>query len=455
MCPDDPRGKVSGVMRDHSQHVQVSRDAGVARMLEMLEKSGFREKAASSIEHVPLAHSFGYVLAQDVVAKTDIPNALTCKMDSVAFHWDDFKDLAEGEIPDTSTWVRGIDWQFANTGIAMPKGFDTAIVIEHAQVSDDEQHITIDAVPTERFAGTRQPGSTKEKGDICVKAGCIITADVAASISSAGYSSIDVVRKPRVSFLPTGNELVPANLPFSESAPGFYAGYGHVFESNSVLTRGKVAKWGGEFVLFDIVPDEYEVIKANICQAVKTSDIVVLNAGSSKGSDDWSVEVLDEIGEMVFHQVSHGPGHHSFAAVVDGTPVIGISGPPGGASFTLGFYLYPVMREWLGLSTQQKTVKAKLVGEFGKTMFGNKGGKPEKPAGEKRPPEADKPGDKFTSVRFVELGQDDAGTLTALPIERAAANAPGAGTTAIYMMESGPGAEPPQPGDMIEVELRP
>lgn len=441
-------------MRDHSNHIQLTRDEGVKKMLAELHSAGFDEKARKSVERISLTEAFGRVLAQDIVAKTDVPNALTCRMDSVALHWEDFANLAEGELPDTSKWVRGKDWQFANTGIAMPKGFDTAIVIENVKVSDDEQSIEILALPSKCGAGTSAVGSKMKRGDVVLNAGCKITPDVAATISSAGYSSVLVVRRPRVSFLPTGNELVPANLPFSPSTPDFYAGYGHVFESNSILTRGRVEQWGGTFTCFDIVPDDYEQIKAAIVEAVNTSDIVVLNAGSSKGSDDWSVEVLDELGKMIYHQVSHGPGHHSFAAIVDGTPVIGISGPPGGASFTLGFYLRPVMNQWLGLDTEPTTVQAKLSGTFGKNHFARKNIESMKPVGENRPPEATGPNAKFTSVRFVRLNLDEDGTLLATPVERGELPPTEIENTAIFMLESGPDDNFPKEGDMITVELR-
>ncbi|MDU5612830.1 MAG: molybdopterin biosynthesis protein, partial [Slackia sp.] len=150
-------------MRDHSKHIQLSREEAVAQTLAMLDElpegfgwrgallqaAGASDDTATAharnvrrklVERVSLAESIGRVLAYDVVAQNDMPSALTCAMDSIALHWSDFADLPEGQLPDTGAWVRGVDWQFANTGVAMPEGFDTAIVIEHAQVSADEQH---------------------------------------------------------------------------------------------------------------------------------------------------------------------------------------------------------------------------------------------------------------------------------------------------------------------------
>ena len=209
-------------MRDHSQHIQLSREDAVAATLAALDAQpegfGWRGRAASAdhagkverklVERVSLAESVGRVLAYDVCAANDMPSALTCAMDSIALHWSDFADLVDGEMPDTSSWVRGRDWQFANTGVAMPEGFDTAIVIEHAQVSADEQHVIIDAAPSRPGAGTRPVGSTMRRGDVLGRAGQLITPDLAARMGSGNNGSVPVVRRPRVAFIPTGNELV-------------------------------------------------------------------------------------------------------------------------------------------------------------------------------------------------------------------------------------------------------
>ena len=279
-------------MRDHSKHIQISREEVVSGLLAACDFS-------PKTEMVRLDESFRRVLGEDVVAACMLPNVLTCRMDSIAVHWSDF---VEG-MPDTSGWVRGKDWEFANTGVAMPEGFDTAIVIEHVVVSDDEQRVEIDAAPSAQFAGTSAIGSRLKPGDVLAKAGEIITPDIAARIAGGNVTSVAVRRKPRVAFVPTGNELVPAG---SAVVPT-----GKNIESNSLVVRGKVEAWGGVFLPFDIVPDDPDLIVQAVKKACACADIVVLNAGSSKGSDDWSVEQLEEIGTIICHQVNHGPAHHS------------------------------------------------------------------------------------------------------------------------------------------------
>lgn len=459
-------------MRDHSKHIELSREQAVRNMLEALgpdfgwtcpfegeqapeerapidlaagdvartEGDHEREVTRKLVETVPLSQAAGRVLARSLHSRIDVPNALTCCLDSIAVHWADFED----GMPDTSEWVRGRDWTFANTGIAMPAGFDTAVVIENVEVSADEQRVTLLEAPSAQYAGTRPAGSNMHAGDLLCRAGKTLTPDDIARIASGNRTCAPVVRKPRVAFIPTGNELVAAGSVSVET--------GKNLETNSCVVRGKVEQWGGVFVPFEIVPDKPELIVEAVREACEIADIVVLNAGSSKGSDDWSVEQMEEIGQIICHQTNHGPGHHSSYAIVDGTPVVGISGPSGGASFTLNFYLRPLMRRFLGLTPEPKRIPARLTEAFPAKDHAGKQAK--KHGGESKPPEATSPEAIFYGIKFVDLKLGDDGVLRATPVKGHAGSAPTLHANAYYMMPSAPGMEPPAPGDIIWVELR-
>lgn len=437
-------------MRDHSKHIEMSREEAVAAML---ERCSFPQAAGAGTEElVPVAESYGRVLARDVESLVDKPNKLQCCMDSIAVHWDAF----ENGMPDTSRWVRGIDWEFANTGVAMPDGYDAAIVIEHVTVSDDERHVAIDAAPSARFAGTRAPGSQMKRGDVLARAGEVITADTAARIASGNVTAAPVRTRPRVAFIPTGDELV---------APGGPIEAGRNIETNSLLFRGKVEKWGGVPLVFDIVPDDPELIKAAIRRACAMADIVVLNAGSSKGSEDWNCEQMEELGEVICHETNHGPGHHSSYALVDGTPVVGISGPPAGASFTLNFYLRPLMMEFLGRSPEPERIPVRLAAPFpAKRGHGDKLGDEKKGDGEAKGssvkvagevrPSIVAPGATFFGIKFLSVEALPDGTLAGTPLPGRPGSPEAESANAYYMMPSGPGVEPPAVGDVIWVEMR-
>ena len=126
-----------------------------------------------------------------------------------------------------------------------------------------------------------------------------------------------------------------------------------------------------------VASDSPSAIEAAIREACAVADIVVLNAGSSKGSGDWACEVMESIGTMICHQTNHGPGHHSSYAMVDGVPIVGISGPSAGAAVTLGFYLRPLIRAALSLnpapivvvSDRVKSVRSGILADVAPTVL--------------------------------------------------------------------------------------
>ena len=432
-------------MRDHSKHVEFTRDQALAALL---EASHF----APAIETLPVGEAFGRVLAVDTKAQLDMPNCLTCNMDSVAVRWADFEEAAKiGVVPDTSAWIRGVEWEFANTGIGMPEGFDTAIVIEHVTVTEDAdgtQHVAFEAPPTKKYAGTTPAGARMHKGDVLVEAGSTLSPLLISLIASGNNTEVQVFAKPVVGFIPTGNELV---------VPGSDVARGKNIETNSLVAKGKIEGWGGICRVFDIVPDDPEAIRATGLEAARTCDIVVLNAGSSKGNDDWNIEMLEEVGTVLYHETNHGPGHHSSGSVVEGKPVVGISGPPGGAAFTMDFYLYPLMMHWFGLPAELDKLQVRLGKMFPKSGPNPSAGK--KPGedagkGEVRPTIVTE-GKEFFGVKQLQFYQEeDSAELWAMPASSTHAKPVEADTMDCYYLLSS--ARPaPLYGEILEVDVRP
>ena len=222
-------------MRDHSSHIELNREEAIRTLLDVCRFS-------PEHEIVPIEKAVGRVLAEDVFAQLDMPNCLTCKMDSVAVHWSDF----ENGMPDTTGWVKGVNWDFANTGVGMPEGFDTAITVEHVLLSDSDTSIAFDALPSGKFAGTVPRGNNMKKGDLLVAAGTVVTPLLAAHILSGNNTEISVIKKPRVTFIPTGNELVKAPGKATASSVENPVSRGKNIETNSVMISGKIRAWGGE-----------------------------------------------------------------------------------------------------------------------------------------------------------------------------------------------------------------
>ena len=319
-------------MRDHSGYIEKTRHQA---MQDVLDLWVFERRA----ETVPVTEALGRVSAEDVLSKNTLPNKLTSNMDGIAVRFDAFEDGA----PDTDVWTRGVDWQFCNTGIGMPDGFDTAIPIEWVRVSEDDQHVALDRLPERRGNATTPVGANLREGDVLVRAGEALTPAKLSLLNMGGHTDVRVVKRPVVAFIPTGNELVDAG----ETLP-----IGKNVESNAVMLCAKFSLWGAEPLRFPIVKDDREQIQAVLEEATAAADIVVINAGSSKGSDDFTCEVLQENGQMLHHMLSQGPGRHCSGAILNGVPVIGISGPPVGAEFTADWMVKPLIDRYLGLSEE-------------------------------------------------------------------------------------------------------
>lgn len=348
-------------MRDHSKHIQLTREQAIEKLVEVSE-------FAPRTELVDLHGACGRVTAADCSSRYDIPSALCSQMDGIAVHFDDFAD----GMPDVSTWTFGKDYAWANTGTAMPAGFDTAIAIEQVEFDDAGMLVALKAIPSQRGASCNQPGSTFAKGELLLPARTRLTPTKISALAMCGYTEVEVVAKPRVAFIPTGDELVEMGCELPA---------GKAYESNGILLEQKLRLWGAEPVIYPCLPDNWDQIKAAILDASEKADIVAINAGSSKGAKDFTMEILEEIGTVFCHETNHGPGHHTSASQVNGTPVLGISGPPTGCEITSDWYLKPLVDYFLyghivEFTTAAATLAQPLGGGHGKS--GKPGGAPRK-----------------------------------------------------------------------------
>lgn len=173
-------------------------------------------------------------------------------------------------------------------------------------------------------------------------------------IARGGHSEIEVFRRPRIAFIPTGDEL----LPIDRKVPS-----GKNLESNSLMARMKLNEWGAEAVVLGIVPDDPALISAAITEVLGSCDIVVINGGSSKGTKDFTSLVLEGFGEVLSHAVLLGPGAHTiFCITPEAKPIIGLSGPSEGAECTIDWYILPLIEAYYGRRPHEvPCVEAKLL----------------------------------------------------------------------------------------------
>lgn len=305
--------------RNQSAHYPTRDEA----MRIIWENSDFNRRT----EIVRIEKARGRVLAEDVHARYDVPTALTCRWDGVAVRYDDFSDF-DPSLQDTHLQLKKGDFAYGNTGVAMPEGFDTLVRIEDIRKNGDG---SVDVVRAPAFRGeyTTAQASTLHKGEIVGCAHETLSPRDLGVLATGGITRVRVMAKPRVAIIPSGNELTSRDLAL---------GWGKNYETNSLVLANEFEEWGADPIVYDIIPDDAGLLLQALKEAAHEADIVVFNAGSSKGTDDHAREVLESAGNLLFHRTTYGPGNHTGYAVVDGAPVLALVGVPGGADLNAGWY---------------------------------------------------------------------------------------------------------------------
>ncbi|MGN0734697.1 MAG: molybdopterin biosynthesis protein, partial [Anaerovoracaceae bacterium] len=173
---------------------------------------------------------------------------------------------------------------------------------------------------------------------------------------AGGILEVKTFKKPQVSIIPTGTEII---MPHENPEEG------DIIDSNSGMFAAMVTEAGGIPRRCGIVPDDYEEIKETVLRETESSDMVIINAGSSAGTEDYTVHVLREVGEVIIHGVAMKPGKPVILAMVQGKPVIGLPGYPVSAYLAFENFVTPVLKKLAGTdhsggSTARKSVKAVL-----------------------------------------------------------------------------------------------
>jgi putative molybdopterin biosynthesis protein len=166
--------------------------------------------------------------------------------------------------------------------------------------------------------------------------------DLGAAAGS-GYSRIKVAQKPKIGLIPTGTEL---------AYPGEPLEAGDIIEYNSIVLAAQMGEWGAATTRYPNTADDYQKIRKRVLQAARENDLVMLIAGSSAGSEDYSARIVQELGELLVHGVAVRPGHPVILGMIQTkakiTPIVGVPGYPVSAALTTEIFVAPLLDKWLG-----------------------------------------------------------------------------------------------------------
>ena len=321
---------------------------------------------------IPLTDAYNQVLAEDVVAQEDLPRFDRSAVDGFAVRADDTTGasqtkpllfrLTEGEeLTDTAHREAKQVW----TGNPIPKGANAVIMLENTKKVDPKIEVWTQAAPHDNIM---RKGEDVKKGDVAVPAGTRLKPYHLALLGALGNSEVKVVEKPKIAILATGNELAKA---------GDERGEKQVWESNRVMIAGMCSELDAEPLDLGIAKDNVDEIAEAVTLGLKIADAVITTGGTSVGGLDLVPEAVNKVGKpgIVVHGIAMRPAMPTALAVLEGKPVMVLSGNPVAAIAGFEVFARPLICKLLGMPNEESrpTVKAvmtkKIAVALGKKNF--------------------------------------------------------------------------------------
>ncbi len=351
-----------------------------------LEEAGLWQSLG--VEEIPLDEkAVGRILAEPVWAKQSSPHYNAVGMDGFAVR----SSETVGAIPSHPLLLEhGTQAFYVDTGDPLPGWADAVIPIEEVELLSHDgviqtenrrpDFIRIRAAVTP-WKNIRPMGEDIVETQLVLSAGRNLRPVDLGALAACGESTVKVARRPRVTIFPTGTELIPIGQP---------AKPGDIIEFNSVVLAAQINSWGALATRSPISIDDFELIKSRVQTAIDTSDLIVLNAGSSAGSEDFSAKIVETLGSLLVHGIAVRPGHPVILGMLnrsDGSkiPIVGVPGYPVSAVLTNEIFIKPLLALWLGkLDDDPEIINASLTrkitspagdDEYLRVVVGKVGGK--------------------------------------------------------------------------------
>src|SRR6188508_1137837 len=253
------------------------------------------------------------------------------------------------------------------TGGVIPRGADAVVMIEQTELVEEGKprlEVRRALLPGQFISFA---GSDIARGETLLRRGTEIGAREIGMLAACGLDRIEVVRRPKVAVLSTGDELVE---------PGKRLRPAGVYDSNGAIVAAAVAEAGGEPIAFGAFRDDAMVLGKAVREALNASDMVVLSGGTSKGAGDLSHRVVSQLGKpgILVHGVALKPGKPLCLAVANGKPVAVLPGFPTSAIFTFHAFIAPLIRVQAGLPPEaarsvEADVPVRIASELGRKEF--------------------------------------------------------------------------------------
>ena len=317
-------------------------------------------------ESIPLDQALGRISAEPIWAQISSPHYHASAMDGYALQAAETEGASDRNPVEL---IVGPQAQYVDTGDPLPEWADSVIPIEDLEVLSDtpkpqEKSIRLMA-PTSPWSNVRLLGEDMVATELVIPSGHELRPVDLGAIAASGYDHVQVWRKPRVAIIPTGTELRAMGKPVKA---------GEIIEFNSLVLATQVESWGGLPDRLPIVLDELERIMDAAANAAIDHDLVLIIAGSSAGTEDFTADVVESLGTLLVHGIAVRPGHPVILGMIEKSskrgsprveksiPIIGVPGYPVSAALTGEIFVNPLLGHWLSQQEiQPEILTAKLA----------------------------------------------------------------------------------------------
>lgn len=316
-------------------------------------------KPLNDIETKDLEDALYCVLAEDIFAKENVPNFRRSSVDGYGVKAKDTFGSSEGmpgflnltgevkmgEV--AAKPVKSGEAIYVPTGGMIPEGADAVVMIEHCEDISGLLNIYQQVTPGENVISI---GEDVKEGTKLLEKGTRLRPQELGALASQGITSVKVHRKPVVGYLSSGDEIVPINT----AEPKL----GEIRDMNGITIGALVDEWGYEFIYGGIASDDRELFEQQARELLTKVDCLVLSGGSSVGEKDYSVKVIDSLGEpgVFVHGISVKPGKPTILASANGKPVIGLPGHPASAMIIFELFGKRVLDSLSGNIEEEKNL---------------------------------------------------------------------------------------------------